>query len=379
MIAKPSTKAHECDDLNLFINSPDFDHLTDRAKKNALARKRGLEGERSTAHILDRHFFKSTDHALLHDLRIPDGIGGFAQFDHVILSRLSKTAAVIEVKNYKGRLSKNDHNEWLVWYEGRRRPVDIPNPTAQARRQREVLRAWLVAHRHDAAFEKIAAYVIIPPDCSIDRSKVGHDVPIYKADNFITAWTEFGGITNFGKLFSTGVSAASLQSIGRQLAASNVADERTIAEKIGASSSSTIIDVMASESQVKEPAIADAGPVEAPTDELHPVRKNSEIEPFTGVSDNNIPLSGAQTSSKAGEKVEILPGLFERQLPDGRIAFLAGADEGDRVRLSAACKGLAHWNPRFRNWIAGAEEAAAIREALFRGERMQGGSSNGAQ
>lgn len=124
-------------------------------------RQRGLNGERSTAHILDRHFHNAPNHALLHDLRLPDGIGGFAQFDHVILSRLSRTAAVVEVKNYRGRLSKNEHNEWHVWYEGRRRPIDIPNPLAQARRQREVLRAWLKARRHDVAFETIGAFVII--------------------------------------------------------------------------------------------------------------------------------------------------------------------------------------------------------------------------
>lgn len=173
MIVKPSTKSDECAAMVALIAALDFDHLPERTRKNALARRRGLEGERATAHILDRHFHDAPNHALLHDLRLPDGIGGFAQVDHVILSRLSRTAAVLEVKNYRGRLSKNEHDEWLVWYEGRRRPIDIPNSLAQAHRQKEVLRAWLKANNHDMAFEKIGAFVIIPPDCSIDRSLEG--------------------------------------------------------------------------------------------------------------------------------------------------------------------------------------------------------------
>ena len=99
------------------------------------------------------------DHALIHDLRIPDGIGGYAQFDHIVLSRLSRTAAIFEVKNYGGRLSRNTHDEWMVWYEGRRRPVSIANPLAQVRRQREVLSEWLRANQHDKAFEQIGVFV----------------------------------------------------------------------------------------------------------------------------------------------------------------------------------------------------------------------------
>lgn len=114
MIVKHSTKADECADFAAFIASADFERLPERTRRNALARRRGLEGERATAHILDRHFHDRPDHVLLHDLRLPDGIGGFAQFDHIILSRLSRTATVVEVKNYRGRLSKNEHDEWLA-------------------------------------------------------------------------------------------------------------------------------------------------------------------------------------------------------------------------------------------------------------------------
>lgn len=389
MIVKPSTKADECAEIADFIATPDFDQLPERTRKNALARRRGLEGERTTAHILDRHFHDAPNHALLHDLRLPDGIGGFAQFDHVILSRLSKTAAVVEVKNYRGRLSKNEHDEWLVWYEGRRRPIDIPNPLAQARRQKEVLSAWLKANRHDLAFETIGAFVIIPPDCSIDRSKVNADVPIYKADNFIAAWTPFGGITPLGRLFSTGVSAKTLLTIAGQLAGDHQADPRSLDEMIGVRSAKAALkpepEVAATEvgddamsAVVLSPAVeADAVIIETEMPPS-PVSIVAEPKPELMPVTNDPEPAQVIVAGKASDRVEIVPGIFERTLPDGRVAFLAGKDEAAGDRLKLACQGIAQWNPRFRNWLTDAARASTIRKTLLAIHQEQVEATHGA-
>ncbi len=375
MIVKPSTKADECAAMSAFIDTAGFDQLHERARKNAMVRRRGLEGERSTAHILDRHFHDAPNHALLHDLRLPDGIGGYAQFDHVILSRLSRTAAVIEVKNYRGRLSKNEHDEWLVWYEGRRRPIDIPNPLAQARRQKEVLRAWLRARSHDIAFETIGAFVIIPPDCSIDRSKIGADVAIYKADNFIAAWTTFGGITPLGRLFSTGVSAKTLLSIGAQLAGDHQPDPRSIEEMIGVRSSRPAgeqVSTMVRSSIAPDTTIGTVDDDPADDDIGEDVQEASppQLEPEAAPMAPERPLepepapSSIPPSGKASAKSEVIPGIYERTLPDGRVAFLADHDDASRDRLRRACEGVARWNPVFRNWLSDTAGALAIRNAL---------------
>ncbi|MES3093490.1 nuclease-related domain-containing protein [Sphingomonas aerolata] len=370
MIVKPSTKADECAAIAAFMANPDFDRLPERARKQTINRQRGLNGERSTTHILDRHFQYAPNHALLHDLRLPDGIGGFAQFDHVILSRQSRSAAVVEVKNYRGRISKNEHNEWHVWYEGRRRPIDIPNPLEQARRQREVLRAWLKARRHDVAFETIGAFVIIPPDCSIDRSKVGADVPIYKADNFIAAWTEFGGITPIGRLFSTGVSAKTLLAISGQLAGEHQPDSRSLDDMIGSrlSKAKPAVDVDEAEDAAgdkTEPAVAfpAASEAMASATEASPVVASTEHE-ATAVTNDTAPITMVP-GGKASDKIKIVPGIYERVLPDGRVAFLSGKDEAEGVRLKLACEGLARWNPRYRNWLSDAAQAPFIREAVL--------------
>lgn len=391
MIVKPSTKADECAAISAFIGTPDFDRLPERARKSAFARRRGLEGERSTAHILDRFFHDATNHALLHDLRLPDGIGGFAQFDHVILSRLSKTAAVVEVKNYRGRLSKNEHDEWLVWYEGRRRPIDIPNPLAQARRQKEVLRAWLKANHHDLAFDTIGAFVIIPPDCSIDRSKVRADVPIYKADNFIAAWTPFGGITPLGRLFSTGVSAKTLQTIARQLAGDHQLDRRSLDEMIGVRpdtarseaeqkvAATEVVDHTLHAGVGRTAAEGEDGIVESEVP-ASPLGIVSEREPAPALMPvaNDPEPAPVIVAGKALDKVEIVPGIYERTLPDGRVAFLAGKDDGAGDRLKLACQGIAHWNPRFRNWLTDGARASTIRETLLTIHREQAEAAHGA-
>lgn len=63
---------------------------------------------------------------------------------------------------------------------------------------------------------------------------------------------------------------------------------------------------------------------------------------------------------KASAAVVISPGIAERELPDGRIAFLAARDnEAAKERLTAACKGRARWQPRFQNWIC-SDDATAL-------------------
>lgn len=221
MIIKHSTKERELAEVAPIVSCEEFGRLPEMSRRRALARVRGLRGERYVAHILDRHFHDSENHALIHDLRLPDGIGGHAQIDHVILSRLSRTASIIEEKNDAGRLSKNAHDEWAVWYEGRRKPIDIPNPLNQVTRQRKVLAAWLEHHEYDLAFEQIGRFVVVPPECAIDRTAVTRADRVFKADNLIDAWVEFGGISGWGKLFSAGISATALAAAGRKLAAAH--------------------------------------------------------------------------------------------------------------------------------------------------------------
>lgn len=224
MIVKRSTKADELSLLEEVMADEDFASLPANVQSRLRKHRRGLWGERETAHMIDRHLLGSANTAVIHDLRIADEGGGFAQFDHLLLNRHAKRATIVEVKNYSGRLSKNEHGEWMVWYAGQRRPKDIPNPVEQARRQAEVLRRWLVRSALDKVFPRIDVFVSVPPECSIDRSKVGTDEPLVKSDNLITRWLETSGVSELDLMLSIGViSSSDLRTYAQRLARAHVA------------------------------------------------------------------------------------------------------------------------------------------------------------
>ena len=130
MICRKSTRAADYAVASEVVRSDEFAALPAASQAAIRAHRSGMWGEKDTAFILDREFGGADNdrHAVIHNLRLPDGNGGFAQFDHILLSRFSRTAAIFESKNYAGKISKNAQDEWHVWYEGQRRPVDIPNP-----------------------------------------------------------------------------------------------------------------------------------------------------------------------------------------------------------------------------------------------------------
>ena len=203
--------------------------------------------------MLDRQF--GAKDILDHVLRIPDEIGGFAQFDHILLSRLSRTASIFEPKNYAGRLSRNEHGEWMIWNRNRKFPVPIPNPVAQAKRRRAILEAWLRRNGHDKAFEQVGIFVSIPPTAEIDRTKIGGEEPVYRCDNLYDHWREFGGISPLGRIFSTSVTAPVLIAIAKQLVADHSDPAMEIFDRLGIRPHSQTCDETRNEAtDVKPPA-----------------------------------------------------------------------------------------------------------------------------
>jgi hypothetical protein len=363
MIRKRSTRSAELALADEVMRDPDYGALPDRVRSALKKHVRGLWGEKETAFMLDRKFGSDDGHVLIHDLRLSDGQGGFAQFDHVLLSRLSRTAAIFESKNYAGNISKNVHGEWMVWYRGQHRPQNIPNPVAQAQRQREVLAAWLKRKGHIKAFERIGVFVSVPATNDIDRSKIGNDEPIYKCDNLVAGWTPFGHTGTLSRLFSTGVSGPQMLAIADQLIADHV-EEQDIYVRLGIhpGPDGNLAEVDTSQAE-------DPGPepiVDEPTEPaVEPVKAASEPAPPAAEAAiaEKAPLSPGPR--KAGAQIEVCAGIVERTLPDGRIAFRAAKDDHiGREALTALCKGRAVWNPMFANWVCLPEIATEIRAGL---------------
>lgn len=396
MIAKENRgRADDIDYLERLLSDPSRQSAHSKIGKELARIRRGLSGERTVANILDREFGPSENHLLVHDLRFEDGMGGYVQFDHVLLSRLSRTASIIETKNYSGRISRNEHNEWSVFYG--RRAHAIPSPVEQVRRGRDFLRRWLAEHGHDQAFKEIGVFVVVPPDCMIDRSRIGVDIPVMKADNFYQRWVEFGGISTLGKLFSYGVSAKQLRRIGEQLAREHVPASYDWDLRFGFNAPKQV--ELQLENDMNGPTLAldpladeylrsasgqsfDARTL--PPAELEPQVVASEPLTLADAADliSSCPAPShsaaeialetppAETpslraSTKASPPVEVIEGIFERTLPDGRIAFFSQRNaELARIALTGICKGKAQWNPRFQNWLCDQALASQIRSAL---------------
>lgn len=217
-------------------------------------------------------------------------------------------------------------------------------------------------------------------DCSIDRSKVGRDVAIYKADNFIAAWAEFGGVSPFGRLFSSGVAAKSLMAIAQQLAASHHPDPRTFEDLVGLPSrkdehpsAATVLKAEADSaaepevvptSDIDLVSLPDAPEDTEPTCTAIEIVEAAPVAHVEAVTVTPVPSKPIR-AGKASGKIEVVPGIHERALPDGRIAFLSDETDGASDRLKSACDGLGRWNPRYRNWLTDPDQAAVVRETLL--------------
>lgn len=351
MIVKQSTTTEDMENVAHLFAEGALGHLTPRERSNLFKEKRGMDGERKVAHILDRFFYKSDDHAVIHDLRIQDEIGSYAQFDHVILSRLSRTATIIEVKNYGGTLSKNDHGEWIVWYKSKKRPQHIPSPTKQAQRQMAVLKAWLKNNNHDLAFSKVGWFVVVPSDCSIDRTKVSAQDFVLKADNLIEKWVEFGGISQLGRLFSAGVSTGSLRAIGAQLSAAHCPSTTSVHDRVRTAVAS--VENVGGPLDVEEQLEGEAGVRDG--DPPH------EME----VADVSLSLGQVTSDERRTPPIQIVAGIYEQELSDGRLAFFSGRnDEVAGERLKEICLGKAQWNRRSQRWICDDDRALEIKQVL---------------
>lgn len=371
MIVKPSTKAADLSFLEEIIADEEFQTLPAATQERLKRHRRGLWGERDTAHMLDRHFHAATNTAVIHDLRIPDGMGGFAQFDHLLLHRGGELATIIEVKNYAGTLSKNEHDEWIVWYKGQRLPKDIPNPVAQAQRQREVFRSWLRQHGLSKAFPNINVFVSVPPECKIDRSKVGHDVPIVKSDNLFAAWERSFEVSALDVLLSGRISSLQLQQVAKRIAKAHVPG-KDIYDELGLRPTDEDAECDGTAFEAEEVPPSPAAEAE---------HASTDLSPFPGLPnpqtlDSGVPLIVAPVTEAAPESKEqprrekavlqsLCDAIFERVLRDGRIGFSAHSKNEDaKARLAEACRGRAHWISRYQNWVCDDDKALEIRSLL---------------
>lgn len=266
--------------------------------------EKGAAGEKSAAHFIDREFRQSSKMAILHDLRLELG-EEVAQIDHLVIHRYQQTAWVLETKNFAGRLSCDEHGDWTIWQGAK--PIAIPSPINQAKRQVSLLTQWLAANGI-STIRTIKPVVLISPTSSVNRKYLGPDDHVVKSDNFGQWWQRqadenIGVITAFGMIgrhLVNGMSEDGLLELGKKLCSAHVPLVRDWEKSLKLFPSSEKIEDFVDRPRVIESTL------------------------------------GAVTINR---------------LADGRFTLRNEPNEELIEIVKVSCKGRARWNPRFRNWV----------------------------
>lgn len=176
--------------------------------------KKGIQGERESAHYLDSYFKDGENHVVLHDLRfVVDG--DVAQIDHLIINR-GLGIYLLETKNYSGNLVINEHGEFTVEYDDGR--FGIPSPIEQSQRHERVLCKLLENLDIVGRTQKQADFyhvVMFHPKAIIQRppAKTFDSSNVIKADQFPTWHKRFVDKIGVGTVFKMVLNMRNLDTI----------------------------------------------------------------------------------------------------------------------------------------------------------------------
>ena len=164
--------------------------------------KKGIQGERESAHYIDSYFKNSDNHLILHDLRfVVDG--DVAQIDHLMFNRVGHIF-LLETKNYAGSLVINAHGEFTAVYDDDR--FGIPSPIEQSLRHERILAKLLERLEIVARTQKQPEFhhvVMLHPKAIIERplASAFDTSHVIKADQFPTWHQKFVGKLGVGAVF----------------------------------------------------------------------------------------------------------------------------------------------------------------------------------
>lgn len=183
-------------------------------KEELMRQKKGIQGERDSAHYLDSYFKGGANHVVLHDVRfVLDG--DVAQIDHLVINR-AFGIYLVETKNYAGNLVINDHGEFTVQYEDFR--FGIPSPIEQSHRHARILARLLerleITGRtqkeldfHHVVMLHPKAVIMRPPTQAFDTSNV------IKADQFPSWHSKYVDKIGVGGVFNMVLNLRGLDTI----------------------------------------------------------------------------------------------------------------------------------------------------------------------
>lgn len=101
-------------------------------------RRAGLKGEDDSAYLINFHFERTANWAIVHDLRLEHG-GRTAQIDHLLINRFLDIY-VLESKHFHSGLKISEDGEFLRWDDYRKSYSGMASPLEQNERHIAVLR-----------------------------------------------------------------------------------------------------------------------------------------------------------------------------------------------------------------------------------------------
>lgn len=148
-------------------------------------RKAGLKGEAESAYLIDFHFERSPNWAVIHDLRL-EHRGRTAQIDHLLINRWLDIY-VLESKHFNAGLKITQDGEFLRWDDYRKTYTGMASPLEQNERHIAVLQDvtqtldWpqRLGLRIAPTFHSL---ILIAPTARIDRAKRFDSSRVIKAD-----------------------------------------------------------------------------------------------------------------------------------------------------------------------------------------------------
>jgi Nuclease-related domain len=181
-------------------------------REELMRTKKGIQGERESAHYLDHYFKDAENHVLLHDLRFVVE-GEVTQIDHLIINRAG-SMYLLETKNYACNLVINDRGEFTAEYENAR--FGIPSPIEQSLRHEKVLGKLLERLGIVGRTQKHPDFyhvVMLHPKATIERPpcKSFDTGNVIKADQFPTWHKSFVEKVGMGILFKSALNMRSLE------------------------------------------------------------------------------------------------------------------------------------------------------------------------
>ena len=176
--------------------------------------KKGIQGERESAHYLDHYFMDAENHVLLHDLRFVID-GDVTQIDHLIFGRAG-SVYLLETKNYACNLVINDRGEFTVEYENAR--FNIASTIEQSLRHEKALHKLFEQFDIVGRTQKQPDFhhvVMLHPKATIERppTKCFDTANAIKADQFPTWHKSFVDKFGLGMLFKSALNVRSLKTI----------------------------------------------------------------------------------------------------------------------------------------------------------------------